>query len=104
MKKSEIFNEILSTVCACAEVKEEEVLSSSRIEDVSSARCAIVGLCKEYGLSNKLIQEKLHFHSHGSVCYHHRQFVSLSESSRPFRFLLSSVRHELDKTLSVTCQ
>lgn len=100
MKKSEIFKEIFSVVCACAEVNESDVLSECRKEELSSARSAIVGLSKEYGLPNKLIQELMRFRSHGSVSYHNNQFTSLSSNSRPFRYLLSCVRHELDKTLS----
>lgn len=100
MKKSEIFQEILSVVCDFAEVKEADVLSSKRTEDVTYARCAIIGIAKEYDITNAQVQSFLNFRSHGSVCYHRRQFNILSNTSRPFRYLLSSVRHELDKTLS----
>ena len=99
MKKSEIFKEVLSTVCDCAEVNESDVLSAGRTEEVSMARCAIIGITKEYGLSNKLIQELLHLRNHRSICYHLSQFSMFAETNRPFRFLLATVRHELDKTL-----
>ena len=102
MKKSELFKEILSVVCDCAEVKETEVLNpSNRTSDVSIARCVIVGLSKEYGLMPKQIQEFMHFRSHSSIDYNCSQFELLSKSNRPFKFLLSSVRHELDKSLPI---
>lgn len=104
MKKSEIFRKILSVVCDFAEVQESDVLSSKRTEEVTSARCAIIGITKEYGITNAQVQSFLNLRSHGSVCYHRRQFNTLSETSRPFRYLLSSARHELDKILSITCQ
>lgn len=101
MKKSEIFNEILSVVCACSEISEAAVLcAENKTEEVSVARSAIVWLSNEYHLSAKQLQGFMHLRSHSSVYYHRNQFHALSESSRPFRFLLSSVRHELDKTMS----
>ena len=102
MKKSEIFKEVLSVVCDCAEVNESDVLCTDvRTEDVSSARTAVVGICKEYGLSNKIIQEFLNLRSHGSITYHASLFSTISNNSRPFRYLLACVRHELDKTMPV---
>lgn len=100
MKKSEIFKEIFSVVCDCAEVSEEDVLSGNRAEDVCMARCAIIGLCREYHLQGKHIKDYLRLRSHGSISYHSVQFTNLSRNSRPFRYLLACVRHELDKTLA----
>lgn len=99
MKKSEIFREILTVVCDCAEVQESEVLSAKRTMEVASARCAIIGISKEFGLTNGQIQKFLNLRSHGSICYHLSLFAALSEHDRPFRHLLSTTRHELDKTL-----
>lgn len=100
MKKSEIFKEIFSVVCDCAEVNENDVLdTSNRTEEISYARSAIVGLCKEYGLKVVQIQRYMNARNHGTICYHSSQFVMLSKNDRPFRYLLSCVRHELDKTL-----
>lgn len=99
MKKSEIFREIMSIVCDCAEVNENDLLTpTKRSEEISSARTVIIGLSKEYGLSNKQIQQSLRLRGHRSIYYHSSQFDVLSKNSRPFRYLLASVRHELDKT------
>ena len=100
MKKSEIFCEIVNVVCACAEIDKNDLLMpTKRLEDISSARTAVIGITKEYGLTNKQIQEFLNLKAHRSIGYHLNQFDVLSRTSRPFRFLLASVRHELDKTL-----
>ena len=105
MKKSEIFKEILSIVCDCAELKECDVLNPrNRTSDVSIARCAIIGLSLEYGLTPKQTQEYMCLKSHSSVGYNSSQFDLLSKSNRPFKFLLSSVCHELDKTLPPDCR
>ena len=104
MKKSEIIKEICSVVCDCAEVNESEVRSANRTADVVSARCAVIGVAKEYGIPNKQIQEFLNLRSHGSICYHVSLFDFLSKSDRPFKYLLACVRHELDKTLSLDSQ
>lgn len=104
MKKSEIIKEIVSVVCDCAEVEECDVRSANRMEDVVMARCAVIGLCKEYGITNKMMQEFLNLRSHGSISYHLTQFGFISRNDRPFKYLLSCVRHELDKTLPIDGQ
>ena len=101
MKKSEILKEITSVVCDCAEVEECNVRSANRNEENTTARCAVIGLAKEYHISNKMVQQFLNLHSHRSIGYHQSQFDFRSKNDRPFKYLLGCVRHELDKTLAL---
>ena len=52
MKKSEIFDTLLSEVCDVCEVPEELVINGSRIQSVVDARILMVQYARRIGLSN----------------------------------------------------
>lgn len=100
MKKSEIFQTILEVVCDCMELTPNVVLSSDRTDDAVMARCMIASFGKDFGLSNKHLQQFLHFKSHSSVGYLLRTYAQRKACDRHFRFYASTAAHELDKTMA----
>lgn len=104
MKKSELFEAILYVVCDCMELDVNDVLSSSREEELVTARCIIVSLGKDYGLTNTQLQRFLHFKSHNSIGYMLRSFSERKQYDRHFRFYANSAAHEMDKIVAKTGQ
>lgn len=99
MKKSEIFQMVLSVVTDCTEVSEDIIRSNSRAEDAVAARCLLAVYCVEYGLSHKHIQEFLHLRSHSSIRFYLNMYAARKQTDKHFRHIAACVGHELDKTM-----
>lgn len=104
MKRNELLNTILLVVCDCMELEADDVLSSNRSEELVTARCLVVSLGKDYGVSNKHLQKFLHFKSHNSIGYMLRSYSERKQYDRHFRFYANSASHEMDKIMANECQ
>ena len=104
MKKSETFRIILDVVSDCIEIPAGVILSSARNEEAVMARCIIATFCKDYGFSNKQIQQMLGFRSHNSVSYQLETYASRYKMDRYFHSTAAFCAHELDKEMSKHCQ
>lgn len=102
MRKSEIFQVLLDIVCSCTEVAADSIILQNRTEDVVIARCLIVVYGKEYGLTNKNLQDLLRLKSHSSITYYINMYSKRYATDKHFHTLATYTGHELDKTLTIT--
>ena len=87
MKKSEIFQNVLTIVSVQADTSKEQILSVSRNSEYVDARCIAIYYWKHYGLETTYIMRRLNRKHHNSIHYLYNQYSDRLKNNRPFRHL-----------------
>ena len=104
MKKSEIFITILDVVSEHTEIDKEQILSTTRTNDVADARCIAIYYWKKYGLDTAYLMQRLKRNHHNSIQHLYNQFSSRQQINRYFRSQCFSIGQELAKIISIEGQ
>lgn len=104
MKKSEIFQKVLSVVSEHTETSQELILSTSRKTETVDARSIAIYYWKRYGLQTDYLMQKLNRNCHNSIQYLYNQYYSRQKTNRQLRHLCQTIGQELDNLLPNVCQ
>ena len=84
MKKSEIFQMVLSAVSEQTEIQPTDILSFARTEELIDARCMVVYFCKMLGLTTTYLQEQMHRQSSNSIQHLYNMYATRRQYNRFF--------------------
>lgn len=95
MKKSEIFEKVLSVVSEQMELSSERILSTGRTEEEVDARCLFVYSCKKMGLSNEYLKNVMKRKSTNCIQHLYNNYAIRKEVNRFFAHNASIIEKQL---------
>ena len=100
--KSKIFEIILTQVAETTELKKEEIVGKVRKAELIEARMLVVHFCKEYGISNSYLQEKMNRKSPFAIAHLLCSFDCVLKQSYTFRETHKELKQQFANILPKT--
>ncbi len=99
MKRSEIFQKVLTIVSEHTEISEERILSIGRKNEEVDARSIAIHYWKQYGLDTLYIMQKMNRKYHNSVMHLYNMYEIRRSTNRYFRTTSSIIGQEIAKNM-----